>query len=293
MTKQSKAEYALLATTLIWGSTFVFMKIGLRDISPVLMTGVRFTIASLFFLIVFGKKIFPFPPGALVKGILLGVFLFLGFIAQNIGLNHTTASKSAFITSLMVVVVPMLQFMTSRRSPTIGNILGIIVVVAGLWFLTAPDGAEFNMGDALTLVCAILFGYYVVYLDVASKAMSALQLTFLQSATSAVLGMVTAFLFEDILFVPTQSMLLSVAYLTLFATVMTTFIQTHFQRFTTPTRAAIIFAIEPVWASTTAYLFLGEKLGELGVLGGTLIVSGILLSELSDKIPVLRNAFGR
>jgi drug/metabolite transporter (DMT)-like permease len=290
MTKQSKAEYALLATTLVWGSTFVAMKIGLRDISPVLMTAVRFVVASLFFLILFRKKIFPLPAGALAKGLLLGFFLFIGFISQNIGLNYTTASKSAFITSLMVVIVPMFQFMVQRRPPTFGNVVGIGIVVGGLWLLTSPSGSEFNLGDALTLLCAIIFAFYVVYLDIASKAMSALQLTFLQSITCAVLGVATAFSFEDIVLRPTLPMVMSVAYLTVFATILSTFVQTHFQKFTTPTRAAIIFAVEPVWAATTAYLFLGENLGVMGLVGGVLILAGMLTSELSQKIPFLNRS---
>lgn len=293
MTKQSKAETALLLTTLIWGSTFVAMKIGLRDISPILMTGARFTVATLFIVLVVGRKIFPVPDGAVVRGTLLGGVLFLGFIAQNVGLVYTTASKSAFITSLMVVIVPILQFAIEKRSPTIGNILGIVVVVAGLWLLTSPEGGGFNIGDGLTLACAVLFAFYIVYLDVASKTMSAVQLTFLQSASAAVLGIITASFFEDMYFRPTASVFVSVGYLTFFATVLTTFVQTKFQKDTTPTRAAVIFTIEPVWASITAYLFLDERLGDAGVAGGALIVAGVLISELSDKIPGLSRALAR
>jgi drug/metabolite transporter (DMT)-like permease len=220
---------------------------------------------------------------------LLGTVLFLGFIAQNIGLVYTTASKSAFITSLMVVLVPLLQFLMERRAPTYGNVAGILVVVAGLWLLTSPEGAAFNIGDGLTLLCALFFAYYIVYLDIASKVMSALQLTFLQSAVGAVLGLSTAMMFESVHLRLTTSVILSVGYLTLFATVLSTFVQTKFQKDTTPTRAAVIFTIEPVWASLTAYAFLGEMLGIAGVLGGALIVLGVLISELSDKIPGLSN----
>jgi drug/metabolite transporter (DMT)-like permease len=290
MTKQSKAEGALLATTFIWGSTFVFMKIALQDVSPILMGAIRFTIASLVFLLLFRGKLFPLPNGALTKGSLLGLFLFIGFISQNIGLNYTTASKSAFITSLMVLFVPFFQFVIERRPPTWGNMVGIAVVLAGLWFLTSPSGAEFNFGDALTLGTAITFGLYIVYLDIASKAMSPAQLTFLQSAATALLSIVTAAGFERILFIPTASMLLSVAYLTLFATILTTFIQTKFQKDTTPTRAVIIFTVEPVWASLSAYIVLGEQIGALGILGGALILVGVLASELSDRIPLLNKA---
>jgi drug/metabolite transporter (DMT)-like permease len=269
------------------------MKIGLRDISPVLMTAFRFTITALFFLAFFYRKIFPLPRGAMFKGIVLGLFLFIGFIAQNIGLNYTTASKSAFITSLMVVLVPFIQFIVERKSPTLGNALGIGIVVAGLWLLTSPSGSEFNMGDALTLVCAILFAIYIVYLNVISRTMNTVQLTFLQSAATALMGIVVAFGFETIVFRPTASMLVSVGYLTLFATILTTFLHTKYQKDTTPTRAAIIFTIEPVWASSLAYFVLGEQLGWLGAVGGVLIITGILASELSDKIPFFNKTLAK
>ncbi len=290
MTKQSKAETALLCMTLIWASTFVGMKIGLRDISPIFMTAIRFTIASLFFLALFWKQIFPLSSEALIKGTILGFILFLGFIAQNIGLNYTTASKSAFITSLMVVFVPVLQFVIGKRSPTLGNVVGIIIVVGGLWLLTSPAGSEFNVGDLLTFVCAVLFAFYIVYLDIASKVMTAIQLSFLQSAVSAVLAILATVAFENYFLNPTSSVIITVLYLTVFATVLTTFVQTKYQKDTTPTRAAIIFTIEPVWASIYAYFILGETLGLVGIVGGGLIVAGVLVSELSGMIPFLNRA---
>ncbi len=254
------------------------------------MTAIRFTIASLVFAGLFGKHIFPLSSNAIKKGTLLGFLLFLGFIAQNIGLVYTTASKSAFITSLMVVFVPVLQFLIEKRSPTFGNVIGIVIVVAGLWLLTSPAGSEFNIGDALTLACAMIFACYIVYLDIASKAMTALQLSFLQSAVAAVFALAAAVSFENYFLHPTDSLLFTMLYLTIFATVLTTFIQTKFQKDTTPTRAAIVFTIEPVWASIYAYLILGETLGSLGIVGGGLIVAGVLLSELSDMIPLLNKA---
>lgn len=286
MSSRSKAEAALLSLTFVWGSTFAFMKIGLRDISPILMTTTRFTAACLLVLLLFPKKIFPLPHKALQKGGLLGAFLFLGFVAQNVGLNYTTASKSAFITSLMVVFVPLLQFLIEKRAPTMGNVLGIGMATIGLWLLTSPGGgATFTIGVGLTLVCAVLFAFYIVYLDIASRAMSTLQLTFLQFAVCAVLGWTATVLVEDWYVYPTSSLIVSLGYLTVFATVLTTFMQTRFQKDTTPTRAAIIFTIEPVWASLLASVLLGERLGSLGIVGAASIVAGVLVSELSDKLP--------
>lgn len=287
MTTQTRAEAALLATTLIWGSTFVFVKIGLIDISPVLMTGVRFLLAAAVFLLLFYRQLFPFTREEFIRGFTLGFFLYLGFISQNIGLTITTASKSAFITSLMVVFVPVFQFLVEKRSPTRGNVLGIVVVLIGLWLMTSPSGGGFNLGDGLTLLCAILFAYYIVYLDIASKVVAVSKLAFLQTAVAGVCGMLSAVVAEEMRFSPTLSMISTMIYLTLFATVITTYVQTRFQKDTTPTRAAIIFTIEPVWASTFAAIALAERLGWLEVGGGALIITGVLISELSITIPGL------
>ncbi|MCZ6775562.1 MAG: DMT family transporter [Ignavibacteria bacterium] len=291
MTVRSKAELALFGTTAIWGGTFVAMKIGLSDMSSMLQIALRFMVGALFFLVFFWRNIFPIPSSAILKGGILGLFLFLAFAAQTIGLNYTTASKSAFITGMMVIFVPLLQVIIERRAPKLGNILGVLVVLLGLWFLTSPTGAEFNVGDALTLVCAVLFGVYIVYLDVVSKETTTMQLTFLQVATCAVLGWTSIVLFEPPSFAFSEGSIVSLLYLTFLATLLATYVQTRFQKDTTPTRAVIIFTIEPVIASVAAYLILDEVLGTLGIVGGGLIILGVLVSEFSDAVPGLNMSF--
>jgi drug/metabolite transporter (DMT)-like permease len=293
MTKKTRAELVLLATTVIWGGTFVVNKIALIDTSPLLFITVRFFIATVFFLVFFRKAILPLPRGAVFHGGLLGLFLFLGFSTQTIGLLYTTASKSAFITGMMVVFVPVVQVLVEHRAPKVGNILGIVVVVIGLWLLTAPQGASFNQGDALSLVCAVFFAVYIVHLDIVSQKMSALQLTFLQTAAMMVLAGLGTLFFEQVSVTVTGDLLLCLAYLTIFATIFTLFVQTRFQKDTTPTRAVVIFSIEPVIASAIAAVVLGETLGREGLLGGALIIGGVLVSELSDAIPGLNRAVGK
>ena len=292
MTTRSRAEVALLSMTVIWGGTFAVVKIGMVDVSPILLIAIRFLIATTFYLVFFSRKLFPIPWPAVAKGCILGFFLFLGFITQNIGLTITTASKSAFITSMMVIFVPLLQFIIEKRAPKIGNIVGVIIVVVGLWFLTSPAGAEFNAGDALTLVCAVVFALYIVYLDVISHEMTALQLTFIQVVATALFSSLTTVFFEDAYFRFSTQSVLSLLYLTGLATIVTLFVQTKYQKDTTPTRAVIIFSIEPVFASIIAWWLLSEQLGALGILGASLIIAGVLVSELSDSIPGLNRSFG-
>ncbi|HUK56008.1 MAG TPA: DMT family transporter [Nitrospiria bacterium] len=284
-TRRGRAELFLFATTFIWGGTFVVVKVGLGDFSPVLLVALRFSLAALV-LFVFGlKRILRIDRVLLWKGSLLGSLLFLGFALQTIGLNDTTASKSAFITGLMVIFTPVFQFAIEKRVPKLGNLVGVAVVTAGLWLLTSPSGAGFTRGDALTLLCAAVFGLYIVMLDLFSKATEPLPLTFVQMLTPAILGWTTLPLLETPVWHPTANAITVLLYCALLGNVLSSYVQTRYQRDTTPTRAAIIFTVEPLWASILGYLMLKEMIGYWGMAGGALIIAGILVSELSDSVP--------
>jgi drug/metabolite transporter (DMT)-like permease len=217
----------------------------------------------------------------MTKGAILGLLLFLGFATQTVGLLYTGASKSAFITGMMVVFTPICQLLIERRAPKVGNVIGIVLVAIGLLFLTSPAGSEFNIGDALNLFCAVTFALYIVYLDVFSKDQDPVHLTISQFVVCTILGLASAGLFETVRFIPTPGALGALLYLTVFATVIAISVQVRYQKDTTPTRSAIIFSIEPVLAAGFAYLLLGEILGPWGLLGGAVIVVGVLVSELS------------
>lgn len=287
MTTKSRAELALFGITFIWGGTFPIVKIAMVDVSPILMIAIRFAVASSVLLLFFRRRIFPIPRASVYKGAVLGLFLFLGFVAQNIGLTITTASKSAFITGMMVLFVPVLQYFVERRPPLFGNLAGVAVVTAGLWFLTSPEGSSLNTGDALTVVCALFFAGYIIYLDIISKEMTTLQLLFVQMTATAVYAVAATALFETPHFAWTGNVVAMLLYLTILATLFTTAVQTRFQKDTTPTRTVVIFSIEPVVASILAYFILGEQIGSMGAVGGALIIGGVLLSQLSDGIPGL------
>lgn len=282
MKSRTKAELLLLSCTLIWGGTFTVTKTGLENVSPMLFVAIRFTIATLLFL--------PFVMGGIRNmsrttfkgGLIIGVLLFVGFVAQTIGLQHTSASKSGFITGLLVVFTPLFQIMFSRQLPKVGNMVGVILVTVGLYFLTSPEGSEFNVGDILTLICAAVFGLYIVFIDIYTRTGDVKQIAFLQFAVTSAGGLAGALLFEDVLFEPTGELMWGIAYLALLATLYTLTIQTKYQKETSPTRAAIIFSVEPVFAAVIAYFVLGETIGLQGAFGGGIIVVGLLVSELSD-----------
>jgi drug/metabolite transporter (DMT)-like permease len=259
----------------------------MQEISPILMTSIRFTIAAAIIGLISWRTIFPLSAPTIRKGSLLGLLLFVGFTAQNVGLTITTASKSAFITGTMVLFVPILQYLLERRSPRIGNIAGIGAVTLGLWLMTSPTGSGFNAGDLMTVGCAICFAGYIVYIDMIASAMHTSQLVFLQIVVTGVLSWLTVAAFESPVLHLSANSIGALLYLTLLATVMTTWLQSRFQKDTTPTRAAVVFSAEPVWALVIASMVLGETLTAGGVIGGAFIIGGVLLSELSDRIPLL------
>jgi drug/metabolite transporter (DMT)-like permease len=282
MNKRTRAELFLLLITLVWGSTFVVTKFVLQDAGPFLYTTIRFLVATMIFGIIFFPKLRTINKESVIKGAILGFLLFIGFATQTVGLLSTTASKSAFITGMMVVFTPICQLLIERKPAKGGNLFGVGMVMAGLYFLTSPTGSHFTLGDGLTLVCAISFAVYIVYLDIFSQNCDASHLTFMQFAVTAGLSGISFLFFEDFRLILNAQFTVAVLYLAIFATVIALFVQTKFQKDTTPTRSAVVFSVEPVVAAVVAYFVLGERIGEYGILGGGLIMAGVVFSEFSD-----------
>ncbi len=283
MTTRSRAELFLFATTFIWGSTFVVVKAGSENISSSLFIVMRFGIGAVIFAIYLYKQLNAITIQTLKKSAILGSMLGVGILLQNQGIYITTASKAAFITGLMVIFTPIAQLIIERKAPKLGNLIGVIVVTYGLYLLTSPSGFEINFGDILVFISAIIFGIYIVYLDIFSKNENPLHLAFLQVTMTTITALIFV-PFETIRFIPSTQLILSLLYMGICATVFTTYIQTRYQKDTTPTRAVIIFTIEPVIAAVLAYFVLGELLGIVGIIGASLIVVGILVSEFFDSL---------
>lgn len=281
MTSQTRAELALLSITVIWGSTFATTKMLLAEIHPFTYVAVRFGLASVLFILFFRNRLKNGAWKPVKHGAVLGMFLFVGFSLQTVGLLYTTASKSAFITGLLVVMTPILQIIIERKPPRAGNIIGIAIVTVGLYLLTSPEGSELNLGDILTLGCALCFALYVVYLDVFSRNGSAEGLTIVQFVVCAIAGAIVALGIEPVTFQVSLGSVVGVLYLVVFATIVAIYVQTKYQKDTTPTRAAVIFSAEPVVAALIASVALNETIGPQGVIGGGLIVAGVLVSELT------------
>ncbi len=273
-----RAELYLLSITLIWGSTFAVSKIVLASVSPYALQTMRFTLAAALVGIYTWRDIRATTRATLWSGLVLGMLLGLGFLLQTVGLTMTTASRTGFITGTMVVFTPLLQLVLERRAPTVGNIVGVALVLAGLAMLSSPGAGSFGLGDLLVLGCAIVFAVYIVCIDIFTREAFHREIVFYQFIATALVALVAMPLAGDSGSWTTQAFGGTV-YLAVFASAIAIFVQSKYQRESTPTRAAIIYSIEPVLAAAIAWMLIGERLEGWGLAGAAVIFVGFLASE--------------
>jgi drug/metabolite transporter (DMT)-like permease len=284
------ADVALLWTTLVWGATFVVVKDALQSIRPFAFLAVRFAIACLILLPFYVRQLRRGGLRQAGRGSVIGVLLFLGYATQTLGLELTTASKAGFITGLAVVIVPLLATVLLRQPPRPDSLIGVALATGGLAALTLSGSLAPGAGDLLVLMCAFFFAMHVIAVghynsdpDSSSGALATLQI----GATS-LLAAACSVVFErgywaelgwSLAAIPGRAWA-AIAVTAVLATAGAFLVQNIAQRHTTPTRTALILAMEPVFAALTAWLVAGETLGLRGILGGGLVLAGMLSSEL-------------
>jgi len=234
----------------------------------------------------------------LLPPIFLGILLFIGFSTQTVGLKYTSATKSAFLTGTAVAIIPILQLFIERKKPKTGSIIGVAVVLIGILFLSGGNSivtllndiaTNFNLGDFLTLICAFFFAGYVVYLDMLSSKYNFWMLLIIQIGVATFLAFIMALLFdvfdyESLKINYTNQLGLGILYTAIFATLITTTLQTKYQKLVTPTKAGIVYSFEPIFAAIIAFIFLSERITSFGLLGAVLIFVGLIISESYDGI---------
>jgi drug/metabolite transporter (DMT)-like permease len=278
------ADLILVATTAVWGASFVVVHDAVRLTDPFTFLALRFTVGAVALTAV--------DPGGLRDrriwgpGIFLGVLLFAGFITQTAGLQYTTPSRSGFLTGLSVLLVPFMGLAIFRRWPAPPVLLGVVLAVAGLWLLTgglAGVHGPTATGDGLTLACAVAFGLYIVLLEPAARAHPPVPLVAVQLWTVVFLSLLSFPLVSRHLEVR-PALWAAVLYVGLFSTAGCLLAQTWAQARTTAVRAALIFALEPVFAALYSVLLGREVLGARALSGGALIVLGIVAAELGGAL---------
>lgn len=299
MSRSLKAHILLVLVTFVWGATFVQIKDALRDVSPLFFNTVRMSLAAAALALIYRRPLRRVPTATLKMGVLLGAFLWAGYEFQTQGLVHTTPSKSAFITGISVVLVPVLLALGWRRRVNRRTAAGVAAAFVGLYLLTVPaEAGQFfslqgvNRGDLLTLGCALAFAFHIIVMGRAMQRHRFEHIAVLQTATAAALMAVSVPVLENAFVSWSPRVIAAVAVTGLLGTAAAFTIQAWAQQFTPPTHTALIFLLEPVFAWMTSYVLLGERLGVRATVGALLILAGILVAELKGSEEELKLELG-
>ena len=263
------------------------VKNSLDDSSVFVFLALRFTLAGIC-MAVFRPQVFRvLQREEIFAGARLGFFMFCGYAFQTAGLRYTTASNSGFITGSSVVLVPLILALFWGKRVTLWVYFGTIAAAAGLYFLTVPvtGVAHLNRGDVLTFFAALSYAVHIILVGDYAREHSAAALSVLQVLACAVMAWLTAFganaiRWQPMRFHSTSQLWIGIAVCAVFATAVAFSLQLWAQQFTTPSHAAIIFTLEPVFAVLTSYWVLRERLGMRSIAGAALVLVGILAAEL-------------
>jgi drug/metabolite transporter (DMT)-like permease len=281
--RRLRADLALALIALIWGSTFVLVKNALEDISTTLFLALRFGIATIALATVFRRRYAAISDWRweVQGGVLAGLFLYAGYLLQTLGLRHTTPSKSAFLTGLYIVLVPLLSAFVYKKAPRSREVFGIATATVGMGMMTLERAAlRVGYGDLLTLACAVAFAGHILVIGQYSGRISFEGLALLQVATAAVLAGLMFWWTEVPRVVWSGQVIMALVITSLLATALAFTVQSWAQQYTTPARTALIFALEPVFAGLTSFFFFGERFTARAIAGAVLILAGILTVEL-------------
>jgi drug/metabolite transporter (DMT)-like permease len=283
-----KADALLFVTAMIWGFAFVAQRAGMEHVGPFTYSGVRFALGSLVLLPLLGRRAGSRPPAAvpalgeraaLLGALGAGVFLFAGVSLQQVGLVYTTAGNAGFITGLYVVIVPLLGLFWGHR-PAAGTWIGALLAAAGLYLLSVSEALTIAFGDLLVLAGAFVWAGHVLLIGWLSRRMRPLAVAFIQFSACAVLSLATAWAFET----PSAQGIRAAAVPILYGGVLSVGVaytlQVVAQRYAQPSHAAILLSLEAVFAAIGGWAILDERMSARGLLGGALMLTGMLVSQL-------------
>lgn len=287
MNKKILGNVLLLITAIIWGSAFVAQITGMNVLGPFTFNATRSLIATIFlgFLVMFLKDEMNTKTSDLIKGgLACGVFIFIASSLQQFGLLFTTAGKASFITTLYILIVPILALLIMKNKISLATWIAIILGAIGLYLLAIPSGASFsiNKGDFVVFIGAFFWAAHILVIDYYTKKVNPVKLSFMQFVVMAVLSAIIAILFEEETATISNIMLSwkSIAYAGFFSSGIAYTLQMVGQKYTNPVLASLILSLESVFGALSGYLFLNEILSTKEFLGCVIVFVAIIIAQV-------------
>ena len=289
-TSTVKSDALLLTTAIIWGFAFVAQRVGMDFVGPFLFNGVRFALGCLVLAPLILKNGVTGIHHAetarpanrktgIIGGLIAGVILFSGASLQQVGLVYTTAGNAGFITGLYVVIVPILGIGLRHRTNT-GTWAGAILAAAGLYLLSVTEAFTIAFGDLLVLIGAFFWAIHVLLIGWLSPKLDSLKLAFLQYAACSLLSLLVAAVFEDNTMSGALQATIPILYGGILSVGIAYTLQVVAQKTAHPAHAAIILSLEAVFAAIGGWIILDEVLTLRELLGCSLMLGGMITSQL-------------
>lgn len=285
------ADSSLLFISLIWGSTFIIIKQSVELFEPITFVGVRFSIALAIMLVFcyFRRELFSY---ALLKdGIKIGLTLFLVFTFQTLALKYAKATEVGFLTGTYVLFVPVLSAIFLKKHPHIFSWVGVALSTAGMLMITLTDSISLSTGQLFALINSFFIGVQIIMTDKYSRKYDAMLLTTVEVGVVAIMSLLYAAAFEnpDFSALTHPFVMYSLIFNAIIATVFCFFVQMAMQKHTTPTKAAIMFTMEPISSAFFSFFIGGEVLLFKQYAGAALIVLAIVVAEAGTHLRLKRN----
>lgn len=281
--KTIAAQLGMVLVTILWGASYVTGKLSLDGgLTPNVYTSFRFCGAALVLALVFCKRLRKTNRQTLKSGFYIGLAVGAGYVLQTIGLTMTTAAKAGFLTGLYVVLVPLFDCLLKRILPKSNEVIGIIAATVGLAVLSLNADFSIGLGDILVFISAVFFAVSIIMISRVSGEQDPIVLSIVQIAVTGAMGLTLALFTEPV--PPAEifdsSMILLILYAIFFSSALNTTVQNIAQSMISPTAAALILVLEPVFSGIFAFLLLHEPLGAKELLGSAMIIAGMLVTLL-------------
>ncbi len=286
VSKEYTADLLLLSVTIFWGSTFIIVKKSIEQMPTFAFLSIRFWISSILLAIIFFPRLKNLNKEILKDGVILGIVLFLAYAFQTVALQYSSATVVGFLTGLNVIFTPIFSAVLLKKIPRIYSQIGAVLSFLGVTLMSLNDTLTLSTGETLTIICAVFVAIQIILTDKYSRKHDTFLLTVVEITTMSVLATIVSLAKEPYLIQKHWNTYLIFSFLitAVFATVYAFVIQNTAQKYTTPTKTAIIFIMEPVFSAIFSYLLGGEVLSLRAYIGAGIMFLGLFVSEVGPLI---------
>ena len=283
--KQLLGSLILTFVSIIWGTGFVFQRVGMDSIEPITFTASRMTISAVAVGIVAlfmkdGKEEKGRPGDTVIGGICCGCFLVTATIFQQAGLVYTTAGKAGFITALYMLFVPVISFLIFRKRYSWLVWTAVFIGIAGMYLLCMTEGFSFAKGDDLELICAVLYSCHILCCGHFVTKGNPVRISAVQFVAASVISWILAFITETPSMDKIVSALIPIMYCGFVSGGIGYTLQIVAQKFTDPTVASLLMSLESVFAVLAGVLILHERMSMREAIGCIVMFTAIIIVQI-------------